>query len=179
MDYNSYNLKDKLGLSNAGSLKLLRGLSGKKLIIGRKMGNAIFYKPNLANEYLIKLLELIFMELHALSDYAKGWLEDLKVFIPFTEAIILFGSVLKKGKEVRDIDVCFVLKDAESYDEVNLLVKEINKKNRLKIHPLYMTEREFEKKLKEKDMPLISMVKSCVVVYGQDVFVRILKHVQN
>ena len=177
--YNSYNIKDKLGLSNAGSLKLLRSLDEKHLLVSNKMGNAIFYKPCLENDYLLKLLELIFMEHHGLPNYAKGWIEELKVFIPFTKAIILFGSVLKKGKEAKDVDVCFVLKDIEMYDKADLLVKETNRKSRVKIHPLYLTEKEFEKKLEEKDKPLVEMVKSCAIVQGQEVFVRVLKNVQG
>ena len=179
MNYNSYNIKDKLGLSNAGSLKLLRSLHGKNLLLSNKMGNAIFYKVNLKNEYALKLLELIFMERSGLSAYVLGWMEELRAFIPFTKAILLFGSLLRKGKEAQDVDVCFILKDMKNYDKVRLKIKELNAGNRLKIHPLYITEDGFNKKLEGRDKPLVEVVKSCVVVYGQDAFVRILKNVNS
>lgn len=178
-DYNSYNIRDKIGLSNAGSLKLLRSLNEKDLLVSEKMGNAIFYKPNLKNEYLLKLLELLFLEHSELSSFAKGWIYDLRSFIPFTKAMFLFGSVLKKDKEARDIDVCFILKNPNDYPKLQAKVSEINKKSRLKVHQLYLTEREFEKKLKEKDKPLVEMVKSCAVVCGQSLFVKVLKNVQS
>lgn len=178
-DYNSYNLKDKIGLSNAGSLKLLRSLSKKNLLIANRMGNAIFYRPNMENEYLIKLLELIFMEHENLSAYVKGWLYDLNSLAPYTKAILLFGSILKKDKEARDVDVCIILKKNEDYALLQEKIKKMNGRNRLKIHPLYLTENEFENKLEEKDKPLVEIVKSCIVVHGYELFVKVLANVQG
>ena len=89
--YNSYNIKERLGLSNAGSLKLLRSLHDKNLLTSEKMGNAIFYKPNLESSYLIKLLELIFLDYSNLSSFVKGCIYDLNSLSPHTKAILLFG----------------------------------------------------------------------------------------
>ncbi|MBI5002429.1 nucleotidyltransferase domain-containing protein [Candidatus Woesearchaeota archaeon] len=177
--YNSYNIKDKLGLSNAGSLKLLRSLHDKNLLTSEKLGNAIFYKPNLENSYLMKLLELIFLDYSTLSSFVKGWIYDLHSLSSHTNGIFLFGSILRKGKEARDIDVCFILKKSEDYKLLQRMIKEMNEKNRLKIEPLYLTQQDFEKKLIEKDKPLIEMVKSCVVVHGHELFVEVVKNVQS
>ena len=178
-NYNSYNLKDRIGLSNAGSLKLLRSLSDKNLLTSEKMGNAIFYRINLHNQYALKLLELIFLDYSNLSSFVKGWVYDLQMFKNITKAVLLFGSILKKGKEARDVDVCLILKHPDDYSEVQIKVTQLNSKSRLKIHPLYLTEKEFEKKLKEGDKPLVEMVKSCVVVHGHELFVEVLKNVQS
>lgn len=178
-NYNSYNMKDKIGLSNAGSLKLLRSLSEKGLLVSEKIGNAIFYSPNFKNEYLLKLLELILLDHSNLSSFVKGWIYDLKSFVPITKGIFLFGSILKKDKAARDVDVCFVLKSSEDYSKLQAKVNEMNKKNRLKIHPLYLTQKDFEEKLKERDKPLLEMVKTCVVAYGQELFVEVLKNAQS
>ncbi|MBI2541885.1 hypothetical protein HYV80_04200 [Candidatus Woesearchaeota archaeon] len=178
-NYNSYNLKDKIGLSNAGSLKLLRNLSEKNLLTSEKMGNAIFYRVSLSSQYALKLLELIFLDYSNLSSFVKGWIYDLQMFKNITKSVLLFGSILKKGKEAKDVDVCFMLKHPDDYSEVQIKVAQLNSKSRLKIHPLYLTEKDFEKKLMEKDKPLIDIVKSCVVVHGHELFVRILKNVQS
>ena len=177
--YNSYNIKDKLGLSNAGSLKLLRSLHDKNLLTSEKMGNAIFYKPNLENSYLMKLLELIFLDYSNLSSFVKGWIYNLNSLSSHTKAIFLFGSILRKGKEARDVDVCIILKKSEDYKLLQGMIKEMNEKNRLKIDPLYLTEQEFEKKLIEKDKPLIEIIKSCIVVQGYELFVEVVKNVQS
>src|SRR3989339_985565 len=167
-NYNSYNLKDKIGLSNAGSLKLLRSLHEKNLLISQKMGNATFYKTNLKNGYLIKLLELIFLDNSNLPNFVKGWIYDLGSLMPHTKAILLFGSVLRKSKKARDIDVCLILKKHENYKLLQEMIKEMNEQTRLKLHPLYLTEKDFKIKLMEKDEPLIEIVKNCIVVHGQE-----------
>src|SRR3989338_1072915 len=79
-DYNSYNIKDKVGVSDVGSLKLLRNLKKKNILMSKKMGNAIFYKMNLKNDYALKLLELIFLDHSNLSIFVKGWIYDLRKF---------------------------------------------------------------------------------------------------
>ena len=178
-NYNSYNIKDKLGLSNAGSLKLLRSLSEKNLLVSKKMGNAIFYKAHIINEYLLKLLELIFLDHSNQSSFVKGWIYDLKSLAPCTKAVFLFGSILKKGKEAGDVDVCIILRKSEDYKLLDSMIKKMNEQNRLKIHPLYLTEKDFKNKLKEKDKPLLEMIKNCVVVNGQELFVEVLTNVQS
>ena len=178
-DYNSYNLKDKLGLSNAGSLKLLRSLHEKGFLMDRKMGNAIFYKANASNEYVLKLMELILMENESASPYVKGWMVELQAFSQLTDAILLFGSLLKKGKNAHDVDVCFILKDAKDYQKLQRKIDDLNKKGRLKVHPLYLTKNDLLEKLKQKDPPLIDMVRSCVVVSGGELFVEVVAHAQK
>jgi len=178
-DYNSYNIKDKVGVSDVGSLKLLRNLKEKNILMSKKMGNAIFYKMNLKNDYALKLLELIFLDHSNLSIFVKGWIYDLRKFNPLTKAILIFGSVLRKGKNAGDIDVCFILKNHKDYAKLQSKVDEINKKNRLKIHPLYLNKKDFEEKLREKDKPLIDMVKNCIVVHGEELFVEVLKNAQS
>ncbi len=177
--HNSYNIKDKLGISSVGSLKLLRGLKEKNILVSRRMGNAIFYKSNIKSEYAIKLLELIFLDYSGLSSFVKGWIYDLRALAKETKAVFLFGSILTKGKKAGDVDVCFILRSPKDYSGLQGGVDGINRKNRLKIHPLYLTEEEFEKKLMEKDKPLVDMVRTCVVVHGQELFVKVLKNAQS
>ena len=177
--YNSYSIKEKLGISGVGSLKLLRSLKDKNLLTSEKMGNAIFYKPSLNNEYALKLLELIYSDHSSLSSFVKGWVYDLRSFAKDAKAVFLFGSLLTKEKNAGDVDVCFILNSAKDYSKLQSGVAKMNLKNRLKIHPLYLTEVEFEKKLREKDAPLIDMVRTCMVVHGQELFVGVLKNVQS
>ncbi len=176
--YNAYSIKDKVGISGVGSLKLLRNLKQKNILVSERLGNAVFYKPNLKSDYVLKLLELVLLENNDLPPYVKGWVHDLKAFSDYAEAIFLFGSVLSKGKSAGDVDVCFILAKADDYRKVNDKVSEVNKRNRLKIHPLYLTEEEFEKKLSVEDAPLVGMVKRCVVVKGEGLLVKALKNAQ-
>ena len=112
------------------------------------------------------------------SNYVKGWILDLGIFSNMTKSILLFGSVLKKGKKAGDIDVGFILKNSANYKKIQKKVNDINKNNRMKIHPLYMTEKNFEDKLKNKDKPIIEIVSSCAVIHGVELFVKVIKNVQ-
>lgn len=178
-NYNSNNIKGKLGISQVGSHKLLRSLEEKDLLVSKKMGKAIFYKPNLQNEYLLKLLELTYSDYSGLSAFIKGWIHDLRLFPNNVKAVFLFGSLLTKEKDARDVDVCFILNEAKDYANVAQKLTEMNARNRLKIHPLFLTEDDFRKKLVVKDAPLIDMVRTCIVVYGQELFVEVLRDVQS
>lgn len=177
--YNSYSIKGKLGISSVGSLKLLRSLKEKNILVSERMGNAVFYKPNLKSAYVVKLLELVFLDYSGLSSFVKGWVYDLRSFAQDTKAVFLFGSILTKGKSAGDVDVCFILMSPKDYTRLQGKVGEMNRKNRLKIHPLYLTLGEFEKKLREKDIALVDIVRSCVVVNGPELFVEVLKNVQS
>jgi len=177
--YNSFNIKDKIGVTVAYINRALKRLSEKKILLGDKKGNATFYKPRLDNPYVIKLLELIFTDNSDQSNYVKGWIQNLQQFNSEVKALFIFGSILTKGKNARDVDVCFVLKSYNNYGKVEQRIKELNKIHKLKIHPLHITEEDFIRKLKESNKPLINMVKNCVVVHGQETFVRIVKDVTS
>src|SRR3989339_1139466 len=168
-DYNAFSIKGTLGMTGVGSMKLLKRMEEKGLLRSRKMGNATFYKANLENEYTVKLLELISLDHGHLSNYVKGWITDLrKNAIP--KAVFIFGSILRKGKDANDIDVCFILSDSHDYKNMQKEVDIMNEKSRQKIHPLYLTEKDLYEKLGQKDAPVISMVKSCVIAKGEELF---------
>jgi len=177
--YNANSMKEKISLSDVGSLKLLRNMEKKGFLKGERLGKAIFYRVNIETPYVLKLLELIFIDHRNLSPFIKGWIADLRTFIPLTEGIFLFGSLLRKEKAANDADVCFILKEPEGYKAIQSQINAINRKSSLPIHPLYLTEKEFEKRLKEKDKPLFDMVRKCIVVHGEGLFVRVLKDVQS
>ena len=128
---------------------------------------------------MLKLLELIFLDNSEASTFVKGWIYDLQMFKNITKTVLLFGSILKKDKEAKDVDVCFILKHPDDYSEIQIKIAHLNSKSRLKIHPLYLTEKEFEKKLMEKDKPLLDIVRSCEVVHGNELFVEVLKNVRS
>ena len=51
-DYNSNNITKKIGITPAGAFKAMKNLEKKRLITGKKMGKAVFYKVNL-NDYFL------------------------------------------------------------------------------------------------------------------------------
>lgn len=177
--YNAYSLKDKLGMSDVGTLKLLRSLHQKDLLLSERMGNAIFYKIKTENGYAKKLLELILMENLHLSNFLKGWLKDLNACSPPAKAIILFGSILHKEKEAKDADIGFILKNAEDYQKIKEKVRQLEKASSIPIHPLYLTVKEFAEQLRKKDKPLVEIVKTGIFVKGVELIVEVLSDAQE
>ena len=104
---------------------------------------------------------------------------ELQSFSPLSDAILLFGSLLGKGKDAHDVDVCFILKDAEDYQKMHRKIDDLNKKGRFRVHPLYLTKDDLIEKLKQKDPPIMDMVKSCIVVSGGELFVEVVAHAQK
>tara|TARA_Y100000310_G_C20691075_1_gene822244 strand:+ start:3469 stop:4071 length:603 start_codon:yes stop_codon:yes gene_type:complete len=178
-DYNSNNLSKKLKKSPQYTNRIIKDLANKKLVIGKQMGKAVFYKLNFDKEYTIKLLELIFTPNKAPSNYIGGWISQLIKLKGHTKSIILFGSIFKKESTAGDVDVCFVLKSYDALNKINKEIENINKLNKLKIHSLHIIEKDFIDKLKKGDKPLYSVINDGLVINGQETFVRIVKNAQR
>lgn len=182
IDYNSHNLSKKLGISQVATYKILKQLVKQGLLFTKKLGNANFYKPNLESSYFLKLMEIILLDSTDYPSIAQGTIIQLREhFEELTESLWLFGSMLRKGRDAKDIDVCFVVKNPEKdYKKIEDKIKETSHLfSSKKIHALYMTEDAIEKNLLEHDPALSEIVRSCVVVNGSESFVRVIKNVQS
>ena len=49
--YNANSLSKELGISRIGAMKLLRKLQKEELVISKKIGKSIIYKPNIKNDF--------------------------------------------------------------------------------------------------------------------------------
>ena len=58
-DYNANSISKQVNITPRGALKMLKNMEKEKLIIGRKLGKAVFYKPNLTDIYTIKTIETL------------------------------------------------------------------------------------------------------------------------
>ncbi len=174
--HNAYNLSKKLGMSDVGTMKLLRRLEKENLLTSEKIGQAIVYTLNLKNHYLIKTLELTFLE-RTTSDYVNGWRSIFQQLQPYTDIVLLFGSILTKGKDANDVDVCIIFSKVSDYNKIKSVIQNIHQ--RLKIHSLIFSLNDFKKKIKERDPVVISMLKNSEIVSGGDLLVRVLCDVQG
>ncbi|MCK5282456.1 MAG: hypothetical protein KAK00_03525 [Nanoarchaeota archaeon] len=162
--YNAHNIHKKLGATHQGADFILKSLKEKKMLLSETIGRAIFYKINLGNEYAAKLLELILMEYEA-SSFIRGWICDLTP-LKDTNAIILilYGSIINKGKKANDLDLCIVLNNKKDYDVVQDSIDKINRLNIQKIHPLYLTKGEFKNKIHDKI--ILEIIKEGIILKG-------------
>lgn len=163
----------RLGISPRGVYKILKKLEKINAIKPEKIGNGIFYRANLDEEIGIKLAEFVLAQ-NDLNPYAKVQAEDLEKLKPTALSCVLFGSVLKKGREARDIDVLIVLgkKDFKNVYKILEEIKEINPK---KIHDIMQTKEDLAENIRKNDEVILDAITNGKVLWGSEVIVEVIK----
>ncbi|HLC31746.1 MAG TPA: nucleotidyltransferase domain-containing protein [Candidatus Nanoarchaeia archaeon] len=172
IEYNANSLAKLLGLSAMGALKIARKLEAENILLSRKVGNAKIYSINNENEYANQYIKLLLKkEIEEASPYVKRWIREIQK-IKRAQGSILYGSVLKKEKEAKDIDVLLIV-NKNSFEAVKKQVEEINNLNEKKIHPLYQTKEDLKKHIKEKNKVILNALKGRMVS-GEDTILQLL-----
>ncbi|MBI5872169.1 hypothetical protein HZB88_03725 [archaeon] len=168
--YNANSLSKVIGITSMGTLKILKRLESENIVKSRKIGKAITYKVNVEDSYARKYLSLILVrEAQYANPQVKRWINEVKK-IKNAEVILLFGSVLEKPNP-NDIDVLFVT-NQKCFPKLQQEIKELNKINIKKIHPIYQTHGDIIKNIKKRYKPLLNAIKG-IVVMGEEKFLEI------
>lgn len=173
-DYSINQLARELGLSPSGTHKILKKLEKHGLLIQKKIGNGLFYKINFSSQDALDACRFALIE-KKLTPYVKVWTKDLEVLREKTELALLFGSLLTKGKEARDVDVLLVF-ERRNIIAVESIIEKINKLKPKKIHAVYQTKEDFIKNIKNRDSAILNEIKTGVVLWGRDFFLEAIKH---
>jgi len=169
VDYNANNLAKVVGITAMGALKILKRLEGESILKSKKIGKAIIYRVN-QESYARRYIGLILSResLYA-NPLVKRWIGEVKK-IKNADLIILFGSVLEKSNP-NDIDLLLVT-DQKRFPKLQEEIKELNKINIKKLHPLYQTYNDLIKNIKKRDKPLLNAIKG-IVGRGEEKFLDI------
>ena len=91
---------------------------------------------------------------------------------------MLFGSVLRNYEKANDIDLLVAAAKSDR-EEINEVLK--NKAELLpkRLHTIRLAVSELEQNIKRKEAAILDIVKTGIVLYGQDEYVEILKNVTN
>ncbi|HLD05990.1 MAG TPA: helix-turn-helix domain-containing protein [Candidatus Nanoarchaeia archaeon] len=183
MDFLVRNIKErnsinqvakKLRLSPNGAYKILKKLEKANAIMPEKIGNAVYYKVNYNDEIGKKLAEVVLVQ-NDLNNYAKVQADDLRQLKGYALSGILFGSVLKKGKEANDIDVLLVLESGK-FREINKRLEEIKERKPKKMHDIMMTKEDLAKNIRKGDEVTLSIIKTGKVLWGFETIVEACKN---
>lgn len=176
--YNINQIARELKISVGSVHKILKTLESKNIIYSQKMGNAIFYRLKLENRETQKICEIVLIESKnkrlSSNAVAKVYAKDLETFEK-ANAMILFGSILEKKERAGDVDVLFVIKNKEDVKRVNDFCLEMSKTKTKPIVPLIMTEKDLKENIKKKDKVVLDILKSGIVLFGEDSIVRAIK----
>lgn len=171
--YNANSLAQLLGITRMGALKIAKKLEKERVISSEKLGQARFYRINMNNDYAKQYISfLLKMEAEQAHPYVKLWIGEIKK-IKIADAAILFGSVLRKHKEARDIDVMLIT-GQKRFEKLKKEIEEIDKINTKSIHPMYQTKEDFVRNIKNGDKPLLDAVKG-IYVFGEDSIIELMR----
>ncbi len=172
-EYNSNNIAKILGISSMGALKIAKRLENEKVLLPKKLGKAVFYSLNLENDYVKQYIKfLLKREAEQTSAYLRRWIIEIKK-ISNADCAILFGSIIKKHQEAKDVDVLFIT-DSKKFPNLKREINEINIMNDKKIHPLYQTDHDLKDNIKKHDKPILNAIKG-IVVFGEDKLIELIK----
>ena len=168
--YNASSLAKHIGISRMGALKIARKLEKERIISSMEMGKAKFYKLNFENNYVKSYIKfLLSRESELAHAYVKVWIEDIRK-IKNADAAILFGSVLIKHKEARDIDVALIM-GPKKFKKVLKEIEEINKMHMKRLHPIHLAKGDLAKNLKKGNEAMFEVVKG-ITVFGEDLVIK-------
>ncbi|MEK6935728.1 MAG: nucleotidyltransferase domain-containing protein [Nanoarchaeota archaeon] len=168
--YNSRSISKLIGLTHAGAFKILKKLEKRNIVKAKRIGNTVVYSLEMENPVTLREIEMI---LTIEAQNYRRWIEefiDIKVKVKF---VILFGSIIRNEKEAKDIDLLIVSEN----NKLKEIQKIINKKNELlnkKIHPLLQTPKDFKNDIKNKNKVMIEILKTGVVLFGQEEISKII-----
>lgn len=173
----------KVSLNNVDSSMRLFVKEG--MFKRRKISNMTFYRPNLENEYLLKLFE--YLELERKSIFFKGNNKIARLLGRYVrnllalssrkiQMIILFGSVARgEWTKGSDIDILAVV--SEKYDGLTEMLNKAkaNISPLLEIRPISTSVNKFSDNLKRKTEFYGELWKDRIVLYNEYLFWRLIK----
>ena len=135
------------------------------MILVEKIGRKYYYKLNLNNPFVEKLIETINLEKTGLNNLDFSVSTILREFVyeltnlnlENLRNVVLFGSHAKRtASKDSDIDVAIITEDKESNEEILItdLIDKIKERFGKEIQPHYFTQKEF----KDMKNPLVSEI---------------------
>jgi len=171
--YNAGNIAIELKKTRAGTLKALKNLEKKRIVIGEAIGKARIYKLNLADDFVKKNIELLLEEE---ARTRQRWINEFEELSKKAEILILFGSIIRDEKKAHDLDLLIVL-DTKQNKEIDNMINDKNNILTKRIHPVKQTKGDLTNNLKKHDKVLLNALKFGIVLHGYKQIVDMIENV--
>jgi len=173
--YTISHLAKQIKSSRVSIWKNIKTLVKMNLIIityiGEGKSKTQIIKPNWENILLERLL-LYYTTLDA-SEKEK-WQYQFKDLENKCLYLILFGSMLINEKYALDIDI-LIISNKKNINKIDKQILELQKTSEKEIHATIMTPNEIKDVIKQKNNPIIDAIQKGIILYGQDIFISLLK----
>ena len=166
IQHNANSLAKLIGISRMGALKIAGKLEKDRIISHKTIGKTKFYRLNLENDYVRQYVKfLLKREAEQVHPYVRIWIEDIRN-IKNADAAVLFGSVLTKHKEARDVDLILIA-DNKRIRKLEKEIETIEGIATKRIHAVYMAKGDLENNIKKGNEAMMGAIKG-IVVFGED-----------
>lgn len=173
--YNANSLSKVLGMSRIGTMKILKKLLKKDILISRQIGKSIVYKVNLSSDYVQKLIAFL------LADEAhefERWKDEFKDLAGRERVVLLYGSAIRNYDKARDVDIMVILKQKDRRN-INKILDKRRQLSAKPLHDIKLTAEDFIRNVRLKKPAIIDTIKNAIVLFGQDRYVEIIKNVTS
>lgn len=163
-------------LSPNGALKILKKFEREGILKSQKIANIKSYSLDFEDQKTKNILNLALIP--ELNGKLKSRFEDLKELKKITQACIIFGSYIDLKKDPDDLDILFIL-DKKHYKTFKEESLRIFKTIPIKVHDVLQTEEDFKDNIAKKDKVLIDILKTGIILWGQDRIINIIENGQR
>ena len=168
--YSINQISKKLRISPMGCYKILKKLETKEVVKYEKIGNAQFYFVDLKTPFSVKIAELALTG-EKNDPITEVFRDDIAPLKEITKAVMVFGSFAENPKNANDIDLLILLENA-NYKKIRVEIDKLNKISPKEIHPLFQTEEDFKKNIKEKDKVVLNILSKGYILWGSEYIVK-------
>jgi predicted nucleotidyltransferase len=165
-------MRQILGLGSFALDEVVGRLVAWNVLLEAKIGRTRYYKMNLSNDLVKRILELLDYERQRLNALPPSLVSRINDFLlrllesAMPERVILFGSYAKYSQDsVSDIDLAIIMREEITLKqrmEINRLVS----KSRLNLQMHYFTSEHFSQLVKKREKIAIDIVKDGLVFLG-------------
>lgn len=173
IDFNANSITKRIKITPAGAFKAMKNIEKKRLITGKKMGKATFYKVNIGSYYAFRIMETLLINEARVK--ASRWLDEFRDLFKYAEIVIIFGSVINDIKKANDIDLLVVFKK-ENNDKIDDIIKERGLISIKPIHLIKQTLEDLNNNLRKKDKVILNAIKNGYVLNGYEKILEVIKN---
>ena len=168
--YNANSLSKTIGITQVGTMKILKRLEKASVMTSKRIGKSLVYKINVSGDFAQRVVGFVLA--NESSDYER-WKEEFKPVYKLSKTVLFYGSASRNYPNSRDIDL-MIIQDKDNMKETSKTLQEIQSLLPKKIHAIQATRDDLIKNLKNHNEAMIEIVKTAIVLHGYDEYMEVL-----
>jgi len=168
--YNANSLSKEIGITQVGTMKLLKRFEKNNILLSKRIGKSIVYKINIEEEFVQKLIA--FALINEAGKYQR-WKDEFKSLYKKDRILLFYGSASRNYSNAKDIDI-FIVVNKKEFHEVSKNLEKIQNILPKKIHAIKATKEDLVKNIKENNKSMAEILKTAIVLYGYDKYMEVV-----